>query len=183
MEDETITSYPMKQKRPQPPMESAEKEPGLVETSLDKKESEPDSGKKPTKDHDTKMLVSEDTRILPPNEFDVVKDESQKHKKQTQVAEQKEVSDIPSQAGPMDQTSVLASQKDPESKQIDTAKASASESLFKKHHEKGLEAFNRNDWKHAIYHLNVAYTLKPNDSSVRDKLREARKKRKEAEQS
>lgn len=137
---------------------------------------------------DTKTSVPEETRILSPREFGVTRskelDRKEKESSPIAKAEPAGIQDQPKTAGPMDQTAFLGNIDKKSissgSDNVSDSKAKTSETLFDKHYAQGLEAFDAGEWKEAIYHLNVAYTLKPNSQDVRDKLREARRHRKEA---
>jgi hypothetical protein len=54
------------------------------------------------------------------------------------------------------------------------------ESLFQMEREKGLKAFEEQDWKQAVHFLSVAASLHPDDQELAEKLREARKQRRSA---
>ncbi len=54
------------------------------------------------------------------------------------------------------------------------------ENLFQMEREKGLKAFEEQDWKQAVHFLSVAASLHPNDQELAEKLREARKQRRAA---
>ncbi|GAB4315297.1 MAG: hypothetical protein Kow0059_07310 [Candidatus Sumerlaeia bacterium] len=146
-------------------------------------------------DGDTKTVVSEETRILSPKDFGVFRMKSSAKSAASPEAPTAAQSPTPGEktpstqwnfpkpAGPSDKTTFLADGPDDlaaSKKEAAGAGTKTSDSLFDKHFAQGLEAFESANWKEAIYHLNVAYTLKPHSAEVRDKLREARRRRKEA---
>lgn len=132
--------------------------------------------------------VSEQTRILSPRDYGVTRSKESERQALPAAPAKPAASDEdkshPRKAGPMDQTTFLGNVAEKmqagSGSDGDDSKVRTSESLFDKHFAQGNEAFDNGDWKEAIYHLNVAYTLKPNSQEVRDKLREARRHRKEA---
>ncbi len=60
------------------------------------------------------------------------------------------------------------------------AKASAGDDLFNREYQKGLSEFGAENWAGAVHHLSIAAALKPASADVKEKLREARRRRKES---
>ena len=54
---------------------------------------------------------------------------------------------------------------------------SRNERLFQEELKKGMEAFDKQDWGHAVHYFSVAAALKPKDAQVREKLHQARSNR------
>ena len=52
------------------------------------------------------------------------------------------------------------------------------EDLFDREYRVGMEDFGREDWASAVHHLSIAAALRPSDAQVKEKLREARARRK-----
>lgn len=58
-------------------------------------------------------------------------------------------------------------------------KPSAGDDLFSREFQKGMNDFSAENWAGAVYHLSIAAALKPASADVKEKLREARRRRKE----
>lgn len=60
-------------------------------------------------------------------------------------------------------------------------KPSAGNDLFSREFQKGLNDFDAENWAGAVHHLSIAAALKPAEPEVKERLREARRRRKEVD--
>lgn len=60
------------------------------------------------------------------------------------------------------------------------ARPSAGDDLFSREYQKGLNDFAAENWAGAVHHLSIAAALKPSSAEVKERLREARRLRKES---
>ncbi|MBN1901356.1 hypothetical protein JW926_08550 [Candidatus Sumerlaeota bacterium] len=58
-----------------------------------------------------------------------------------------------------------------------TQKQDRNEALFQEQFQKGIKAFDEEDWKKAVYYLTVASAIKPDNQELKDKLSIAREKK------
>ncbi|HOR26552.1 MAG TPA: hypothetical protein PLG73_00865, partial [Candidatus Sumerlaeota bacterium] len=63
-----------------------------------------------------------------------------------------------------------------------TAARSEAEELFQQECRKGLEEFRQARWSEAVHHLSIAAALRPEAQEVKEKLRIARRNKKQQEQ-
>ena len=68
----------------------------------------------------------------------------------------------------------------PENKKSEGVKDEGSGDLFDREYRQGLADFDQANWPGAVHHLSIAAALRPEVREVKDKLREARRKRKSA---
>ncbi|MCE5231378.1 hypothetical protein LLG95_17520 [bacterium] len=60
-------------------------------------------------------------------------------------------------------------------------KGGAGEDLFSREYRRGMSDFAGSNWAGAVHHLSIAAALKPASAEVKERLREARRRRKESE--